>query len=186
MLFLIQGYAANNLKLFESYLSYLYFTFFFSKQNYLVLPTVCLVLYVTASTDCAAGVDCIQRLESFHRLESKSWPAGMLGLWMEVAWEAYGFLMVLSYSLNSARTIICRSVGRTTLHQTMAWTPVWEPHMHYLYSLWSKMCHDVICCGQIEDWSKLLGFSYLSCVHVTNKYVSLFWQMLLKRASNKQ
>lgn len=85
MLFLIQGYAANNLKLFESYLSYLYFTFFFSKQNYLVLPTVCLVLYVTASTDCAAGVDCIQRLESFHRLESKSWPAGMLGLWMEVA-----------------------------------------------------------------------------------------------------
>lgn len=58
---------------------------FFPKQNYLALSTECLVPCVTASTDCAAGVNYMQRLESFHKLESKSWPAGMLGMGLEAA-----------------------------------------------------------------------------------------------------
>lgn len=48
----------------------------------------------------------------------------------------------------------------------------WESHRHYLFSPWPKMCHDVICSGQIEDWSKLLGFSYLRCDCVTDTFLT--------------
>lgn len=52
--------------------------------------------------------------------------------------------------------------------QRITWTLLCVPHMHCLYSLWSKACHDVKCCGQIDNCSKLLWLSYLGCVCVTD------------------
>lgn len=181
MLFLIWDYAVNNLKIFELYLSY--FIFFFKTA---LFSTSYSVFGITRN-----GQHWLGPWSGLHPEAGKlSW-AGKQNL---ASWDAWltdgscprGLLTVLSSSLNPAHAIIHMSVGRTTLGQATAWTPVCEPHRHHLCSLRSQTCHDVICCGQTEDWSKLLGFSYLRRVCVTNRYPSLFWQLLLRAASNKQ
>lgn len=118
----------------ESYLSYHVFCGFFKTELFITSYRVFGIIH-----NCQSLLQCLNRkhpeAERLLQAGSKSWPAGMAGLWMGVACEASDLLVVFSYSLNHYS--ICVIGQENTRPEEVLDKFPWVSHT--LYSLMSVL-----------------------------------------------